>query len=372
MIDASDKTLEIDAWIASLSDEDQQNLEQRREHANRARSSRAVDFENFAKERRFVLIVFTAPIFVALLIWALFRNLLPALASNIIYAIAATISIGIVALYYLDSGFQVPPRPPEYEIPDPAEYYWKWSQLVNERRNGQVSQLNEISTQTKVEPTEIKKDSQSIEAVAEQPFITQLSGTSRIVALRFDEARARLSSQIANLNRRGNVNLLIGIAISLTGMLVLVQFIYAQSHLFPADWQANHTEDQLMRSITLYMIAFLPRLSFVFIIELFAYFFLKLYKASLSEVKYFQNEITNMEAKHFALLVATEQQENATAISKVVDSMVETERNHILEKGQTTVDLEMARIERKSLSDTLKNVTATVDRLSKSVRGVDS
>lgn len=177
MIDASDKTLELDAWIASLSDEDQQNLEQRREHADRERSSRAVDFENFAKERRFVFIVFIAPIFIASLIWVLFRNLIPALASNIIYAIAAIISIGIVALYYLDSGFQIPPRPPEYGIPDPAEIYWKWTQLVNERQDGHESQLGEIVNQAKIEPTEIKKDSKSIEAVAEQPFITPLAGT---------------------------------------------------------------------------------------------------------------------------------------------------------------------------------------------------
>lgn len=39
-------------------------------------------------------------------------------------------------------------------------------------------------------------------------------------------------------------------------------------------------------------------------IELFAYFFLSLYRTSLQKIKYFQNELTNIEAKQIALRAA--------------------------------------------------------------------
>jgi len=40
------------------------------------------------------------------------------------------------------------------------------------------------------------------------------------------------------------------------------------------------------------------------LIELFAYFFLKLYKSDLSEIKYFQNELTNVEMRYAAVRLA--------------------------------------------------------------------
>jgi len=51
---------------------------------------------------------------------------------------------------------------------------------------------------------------------------------------------------------------------------------------------------------------FLPRVSLVILVEVFAYFFLRLYKESLDDIKYFQTEITRVEMKTLALTVATE------------------------------------------------------------------
>ena len=46
---------------------------------------------------------------------------------------------------------------------------------------------------------------------------------------------------------------------------------------------------------------FLPRISFVIFIEVFSFFFLRLYKANLSDVKFYQNELTNADARLVAL-----------------------------------------------------------------------
>ncbi len=113
-----------------------------------------------------------------------------------------------------------------------------------------------------------------------------------------------------------------------------------------------------------FLIHFIPRLTFVLLIELFAYFFLKLYKSSLSEIKYFQNEITNIEAKHLALRAAF-LAGSVTLSNKVISSFVDTERNHILEKGQTTVDLERSRIDREQWTDVAKTLSSVLDFVKK-------
>ena len=100
---------------------------------------------------------------------------------------------------------------------------------------------------------------------------------------------------------------------------------------------------------------FVPRLTLVILIELFAYFFLSLYKASLAEIKYFQNELTNIESKELALQAALNSGE-ASMISDIVSKLALTERNHILSKDQTTVELERARLEKDSKSEIAKYV----------------
>lgn len=96
-------------------------------------------------------------------------------------------------------------------------------------------------------------------------------------------------------------------------------------------------------------------------IEVFAYFFLRLYKSSLSEIKYFQNEMTNTEAKLAALKCSLAPVESE-AMSHEIKALSETERNAVLEKGQTTAEIEKAKIE-------LQNIANMPERVSKLIGG---
>jgi hypothetical protein len=64
----------------------------------------------------------------------------------------------------------------------------------------------------------------------------------------------------------------------------------------------------------------------------------------LEEAKYFQNEITNVELKQVAtnagLDCGTEGQ-----LQEVILLLAKTERNQILEKGQSTIGLEQMRLD---------------------------
>jgi hypothetical protein len=85
----------------------------------------------------------------------------------------------------------------------------------------------------------------------------------------------------------------------------------------------------------------------------FAYFFLRLYKNGLEDIKYYQNEITNIDAKVTALSYIS-QNKNAALTKLVIESLAKTERNFRMKKGETTLGLERERLEKNELLDVVK------------------
>ena len=107
---------------------------------------------------------------------------------------------------------------------------------------------------------------------------------------------------------------------------------------------------------------FMPRLSLVILIELFAYFFLKLYKSSLSEIKYFQNELSNFEAKYVSLRIAIMDKDRGV-FDEVIKTLARTERNYILEKGQSTVGLERAKFDQDHFLDAINSLPEKIKKV---------
>lgn len=151
----------------------------------------------------------------------------------------------------------------------------------------------------------------------------------------FLQINSRLESEVRNLAKRGNVNLVLGMATTLSGLVILGYSVFNAPSLSSNLELASH---------------FIPRISLVLLIEVFAYFFLKLYKQSLSEIKYFQNEITNIESKFLGLRISVESNQQE-CLKEVVKNLVSTERNFVLEKGQTTIELEQLRSEQQQRTE---------------------
>jgi len=153
----------------------------------------------------------------------------------------------------------------------------------------------------------------------------------------------RLENEINRLNRRGGVNLVLGAFIAFCGILYL-----GYSVTNPVN-----TKDKLE-----FMLHMAPRLSFVIVVELFAYFFLKLYKNGFEEVKYFQNELTNIDSKVLAIKFLKDVK-NEDLMGEVIKNLMATERNFVLEKGQTTASLEKEKINidgDKNIVEALKEI----------------
>lgn len=164
------------------------------------------------------------------------------------------------------------------------------------------------------------------------------------------ETTNRLRKELFSLSKRGNLNLSIGIVITMVGLLLLGTFVF-QSPI-PQNASAEY-----------FIINFIPRISLVILIEIFAYFFLSLYKTSLSEIKYFQNEITTIESKYLALKVALHSGKEES-LAGIIGQLSATERNFILNKDQSTVDLERAKLDQKTTADIIGSMASLLNRKS--------
>lgn len=165
----------------------------------------------------------------------------------------------------------------------------------------------------------------------------------RNLRLRLTRSTERLGEEIDDLKRRGLTNLLAGMCITALGVIALAAMLLFTPDAGLSPWQ--------------FFSHYVPRLTLIILIEIFAYFFLRLYKANLQDIKYFQNEITNIESKHVALQAIFLAKE-PSLLADVVSSISKTERNRILEKGQSTVEIERAKLEHDEIVELVK-ATAT-------------
>lgn len=169
----------------------------------------------------------------------------------------------------------------------------------------------------------------------------KLHSLQKLIDSSFTATRERLGNEVDALGTRANLNLVIGIIISVIGAILLGVAVY--------------TSDHTSKDPALIAAFYLPRISLVLFIEVFAYFFLKLYKSNLSEIKYFQNELTNIESKFAALSVTGSLERCDSAVYvEVIRSLASTERNFVLKKGETTTEIEKARLDSQRFMDVAK------------------
>lgn len=135
----------------------------------------------------------------------------------------------------------------------------------------------------------------------------------------------RAQTQLSESNRRANLNLILGMLFAVFGIGILVYFIINGSFYTKSD----------SYDLAKFTIDFLPRISIIILIEVFAYFFLRLYKVSLNDAKYFQNESTNLESKFLALQISL-QRDDKELIDLCITDLLAVERNPIFENSKTT------------------------------------
>lgn len=182
--------------------------------------------------------------------------------------------------------------------------------------------------------------------VFEAKFLNQLSEEQKISRINQDfvEINRRIGFEIVRLSKSANINLVFG---SIT-TLIAVGFLGYEVLYKPV----NFTEMVPLLS------HYIPRITIVIFVEVFAFFFLKIYKANLNDIKYFHNEKTNIDLKLVAIKAAIATK-NETIIQTSITELAKTERNFILKKDESTIEIEKERLDfqsSKSVLDALKDI----------------
>ncbi|MFZ2726890.1 MAG: hypothetical protein WAX77_11610 [Methylococcaceae bacterium] len=163
--------------------------------------------------------------------------------------------------------------------------------------------------------------------------------------------RNRLLNHIKSLAKSSSLNLIIGLFATIIGVWVLYKVFIDLSGV-----------DNLFN--------FFSRVSIGIFIEIASFFFLRLYSTNLFEIKYFHNELTNIDAKMVALKVALLKKDDET-LKFILKELMKTERNQTLKKGETTVELEKMRFDREESKNMTETLTKFFEPLLKAIAKED-
>jgi len=188
-----------------------------------------------------------------------------------------------------------------------------------------MSQIKEPS------PADLENFLKPIELTAAETPKTEL------IFLEFSKIRDRLEKESNKISRLGNLNLVIGFATTILAIYVLYETLLPTTLIG-----------------TEYITHLVPRVSLGILIELFAFFFLKMYRNNISDIKYYNNEKTNIDFKLLALRTAIVHE---THIEETIAEFLKSERNFILKKGESTVELQKATIESNSSQKIIDSLT---------------
>lgn len=166
-----------------------------------------------------------------------------------------------------------------------------------------------------------------------------------------DELQSGVNYQIIKLSRSSTINLIIGLITTVSAIGVLISLtldIYSVSFKDSKD-------------VLIYII---PRAMLAFFIEVFSFFFLRLYKRNLDDVKYFHNERTNIDSKIIALKTALSTTDN-DLIKDIIRNFSNVERNFILKKDESTIALEQNKLDFEQEKNYLSKVSEIINLLKK-------
>lgn len=198
---------------------------------------------------------------------------------------------------------------------------------------------------------------QQVSKISEEKIIQQISDKFNkdlnaktkldIIESELISIKHRIERETARLARYGYINLMIGFVTTFLAIFFLGYSLLGvqTQNITPTD----------------YLFHFIPRLSLSILIEIFSFFFLRLYKSNLDDIKYFNNERTNIEMKIVAIKTSLSYDDKET-VKNLMLELAKTERNFVLKKGESTVEIEKNKSDINSNDKLLGGILKILDR----------
>lgn len=206
-----------------------------------------------------------------------------------------------------------------------------------------IDLLNNDNTQEESPETETEKSHESeshLKSNEKAPNLgfhkknfSNRSSKFDFVSAHFESLVKRIARQLDKIDRNARVNLIIGAFTSVIAIILLFSSLYQ-----------NSTSTLTKVTDLLFL---LPRISTALFIEIFSFFFLRLYRRNIDEKKYYINELTNIDMKCIALKSAFEQQ-SSKDISLCIQSFSSTDRNTPLRPGESTSENQKMKLDNES------------------------
>jgi len=165
---------------------------------------------------------------------------------------------------------------------------------------------------------------------------------------------SRLKTEIGMLSKRANIYIIFGSGITLVAGGFLFNTVQELLVLF------NSSKQELDSGLSsLEITSLVIRFSIVVFIEIFAVYYLKLYRNIMENIKYYQNEITNIEMKALSFYTA-EKGDCSESFKNLSVELSKTERNFVIDKNKTTIDLERNKQDSTHLKSTAEGIAKIV------------
>lgn len=169
-----------------------------------------------------------------------------------------------------------------------------------------------------------------------------------------DSIKYRIQKHISSVKGYALSNLIIGTSISIFGIF----FVFNLLNGTFSNYAIDYSKINEVSYKAFFIIFIIPKLSIAFMIQIFSYFFLSMYRANLREVRYFQMELNDIDLIQEAILIFDTENEKIS----------EAER-YIVNKIFDIVDLRGREIRKNISSDemieTLNSLSGNADIISK-------
>ena len=211
------------------------------------------------------------------------------------------------------------------------------------RRQIEKEKNEEIRSQLKNQETALRKELTEFNLEGLREKSGELSSDWREAILL---SRSRLIEEAKRLRSRSASNLSLGMTISGIAILILIYLIFIfDDKTNPQNW---------FEFLTVYG----PRLALLIIIQILGTFFLRMYVANEKDIRRNKNEITNLEIKLAAGMLA---EGSKATLNKLAEKLVSEERNFVMDKKEKSV-----------LSDANPELTGVISSIQKLIKEVKS
>jgi hypothetical protein len=162
----------------------------------------------------------------------------------------------------------------------------------------------------------------------ENRFAANAIDAARISEIRrsFEAASQRLQFELSSLSRRSNLNLVIGVLTTVIAVSLLTYMVLGTNSSF--------------ESLTALLSHYVPRVTVVLFIEVFSFFFLRLYRSTLAEIRSYQIDITALTLKQVALETAWSASDPTARITLAKELVTSAASTHTAAKEDKDVSID--------------------------------